>query len=60
MDINKEIWVVRVQIVHGDMLQLLCRLQQNPVGYRVLGFRMGVQQQNLGRLRHHSPSKASS
>lgn len=27
MNINKKIRIVRVEIVHGDMFQLLCRLQ---------------------------------
>lgn len=57
MNIDKKIRVVRVEIVHGDMFQLLRRSKQNPVRHRVMGFRMGIQQQDLGRLRHHSPPK---
>lgn len=60
MNINKEVGVVRIQIMYGDVIHLLRRPEQNPVSHRVMRFRMGIQQQNLGRLQHRSPPIASS
>ena len=54
-DINKEIRIVRVEIVHRYVTKLCGRLKQHPVCHRVLRFRMGIQQQHFCCLRHHSP-----
>ena len=55
VNIDKKIRIVRVQIVYGDVLLFLRRLQQDPIRYRLLRFRMGVKQQNFCWLRHSYP-----